>query len=69
MSVTFKKSITLNFEMKLNLYGPVSGQYIITQVNANIGENEVNGAGRKYNANGDVVTTTVTSEQWTGQGL
>lgn len=60
---------TLNFEMKLNLYGPISGQGIITQVNANIGENEVNGAGRVYNANGEVVTQTVTSEQWTGQGL
>ena len=60
---------TLNFEMKLNLYGPVSGQGVITQVNANIGENEINGAGRKYNATGDVSTTTVTSEAWTGQGL
>ena len=60
---------TLNFEMKLNLYGPVSGQNVITTVKANIGEDEVNGAGRKYTANGDLVTTTVTSEQWTGQGL
>ena len=60
---------TLNFEMKLNLYGPVSGQNVITQVNANIGENEVTGANRVYVANGDTTTATVTSEQWTGQGL
>ena len=60
---------TLNFEMKLNLYGPVSGNNIITQVNANIGENEVTGANRVYVANGDTTTATVTSEQWTGQGL
>jgi len=60
---------TLNFEMKLNLYGPVSGQNIITQVNANIGENEVAGAHRVYVAQGDLTSATVTSEQWTGQGL
>ena len=60
---------TLNFQMKLNLYGPVSGQNIITRVNANIGENEVDGANRVYVAQGDLTTATVTSEQWTGQGL
>lgn len=60
---------TLNFEMKLNLYGPVTGQGVITQVNANVGQNEALGAGRKYNATGNVVTETVTSETWTGQGL
>ena len=60
---------TLNFEMKLNLYGPISGQNIITQVNANVGQNEATGAGRAYVANGDVTTATVTSEHWTGQGL
>jgi hypothetical protein len=60
---------TLNFEMKINIYGPISGQGIITQVNANIGENEVAGAHRAYVAEGDVTTATVTSEQWTGQGL
>lgn len=60
---------TLNFEMKLNLYGPVAGQGIITQVNANMGQNEATGANRVYVAEGDVTTATVTSEQWTGQGL
>jgi hypothetical protein len=60
---------TLTFQMKLNLYGPVSGQGIITQVNANIGQNEVTGTNRIYVAQGDLTTATVTSEQWTGQGL
>jgi hypothetical protein len=60
---------TLNFEMKLNLYGPVSNQGVITQVNANIGENESTGTQTIYTATGDVTTATVTSEQWTGQGL
>jgi hypothetical protein len=60
---------TLNFQMKLNLYGPVSGQGVITQVNANIGQNEMTGTNRIYVAQGDLTTATVTSEQWTGQGL
>ena len=60
---------TLNFQMKLNLFGPVSGQGIITEVNANIGQNESTGANRAYVAQGDITTATVTSEQWTGEGL
>jgi hypothetical protein len=60
---------TLNFEMKINLYGPISGQGIITTVNANIGQTETGGANRIYVAEGDLTTATVTSEQWTGQGL
>jgi hypothetical protein len=60
---------TLNFEMKLNLYGPVSNQGVITQVNANVGENKVTGPQTFYAATGDATTATVTSEQWTGQGL
>ena len=55
--------------MKLNLFGPVSGQGIITEVNANIGQNESTGANRVYVAQGDITTVTVTSEQWTGEGL
>lgn len=60
---------TLNFQMKLNLFGPVSDQGIITQVNANIGQNEANGTNRIYVAQGDLTTATVTSEQWSGEGL
>jgi hypothetical protein len=60
---------TLNFEMKLNLYGPVSNQGVITQVNANVGENNVTGPQTFYAATGDATTATVTSEHWTGQGL
>lgn len=60
---------TLDFEMKLNLFGPVAGKNVITQVNANVGQTPVGGANRKFNATGDPATTTVTSETWTGQGL
>jgi hypothetical protein len=60
---------TLNFEMKINIYGPISGQGIITTVNANIGQTEETGTNRIYVAEGDLTTATVTSEQWTGQGL
>lgn len=60
---------TLNFQMKLNLFGPVSDQGIITEVNANIGQNESTGANRVYVATGNITTATVTSEQWSGEGL
>ena len=60
---------TLNFQMKLNLFGPITGTPVITEVNANIGQTESTGTGRVYVTQGDVTTATVTSEQWTGEGL
>jgi len=57
---------TLNFEMKLNLYGPVSDRNVITQVNAGVGQNEnFANPNRVYTANGDATTATVSSEDWT----
>jgi hypothetical protein len=56
---------TLNFEMKLNLFGPVSDRNVITQVNANIGQNEnFDNPNRSYVATGDTTTATVSSEDW-----
>ena len=56
---------TLNFEMKLNLYGPVSGQGIITKVDANIGENkDFSSPNRVYTATGNTVNATVSQENW-----
>jgi hypothetical protein len=57
---------TLNFEMKLNLYGPVSDRNVITQVNAGVGQNEnFANPNRTYVATGDTTTATVSSEDWT----
>jgi hypothetical protein len=57
---------TLNFEMKLNLYGPVSDRNVITQVNAGVGQNEnFANPNRVYAATGDTTTATVSSEDWT----
>jgi len=57
---------TLNFEMKLNLYGPVSDKSVITQVNATVGQNEnFANPNRTYVATGDTTTATVSSEDWT----
>lgn len=56
---------TLNFEMKLNLFGPVSDRNVITEVNANIGQNEnFDNPNRSYVATGDTTTATVSSEDW-----
>lgn len=57
---------TLNFQMKLNLFGPMSNQNIITTVFANVGQNEnLTNPNRVYTAEGDTSTATVSSEDWT----
>lgn len=57
---------TLNFQMKLNLFGPMSNQNIITTVFANVGQNEnLTNPNRVYTAQGDTTTATVSSEDWT----
>ena len=55
---------TLNFTLKTNMYGAVSGQGIINKVNANIGIPESVTPQRIYVAEGDTTTATVTSENW-----
>ena len=58
---------TLNFTLKTNLFGAATGQGIITRVNSNIGFDEVITPTRVYVADGDVTTSTVTSESWTNE--
>jgi len=56
---------TLNFQMKMNLFGPISGTGVISTVNGNVGTNEdFSAPGRIYTATGDTTTATVTSESW-----
>ena len=56
---------TLTFTLKMNLFGPVSGQGVITQVNSNVGQNEnYSHPNRVYTAQGDTTTATVTNEDW-----
>ena len=56
---------TLNFQMKINLFGAVGDRNVITEVNANVGQNEdFSNPNRLYVAEGDEVTATVTSENW-----
>jgi hypothetical protein len=56
---------TLNFQMKVNMFGAISGRNVIDTVNANIGENEdFSSPNRIYTAEGDVTTATVNTERW-----
>lgn len=56
---------TLNFQMKINMFGPITGRNVIDTVNANIGENEdFSSPNRIYTAEGDVTNATVNSESW-----
>ena len=57
---------TLNFQMKVNLFGAISSQSVIQTVNANVGLNEdLTNPNRIYTAEGDTTTATVTDEHWT----
>jgi hypothetical protein len=56
---------TLNFQMKVNLFGPITGKSVIDTVNANVGPNEdFSNPNRIYTAEGDVTTATVDTESW-----
>jgi hypothetical protein len=55
---------TLSFTLKTNMFGPVSSQGVISEVNANIGFDEDTTPSRIYVAQGDTSTGTLTSEDW-----
>lgn len=56
---------TLNFQMKVNMFGAVSGKEVIQHVNANVGDNEdFSSPNRIYTADGDVTTATISNENW-----
>jgi hypothetical protein len=56
---------TLNFQMKVNMFGAVSGKEVIQTVNANIGENEdFSSPNRIYTADGDVTNASISRENW-----
>jgi hypothetical protein len=56
---------TLNFQMKVNLFGPITGKNVIDTVQANVGNNEnFSNPNRVYTAEGDVTTATVDTESW-----
>ena len=55
---------TLNFTLKTSLFGAVSGQAVISQVEANIGLNNITDPNRIYVATGDTATATLSTENW-----
>jgi hypothetical protein len=56
---------SLNFQMKMNLFGPISNNDVIQTSNINIGQNEnFNNPNRIFTAEGDVTTATVDNESW-----
>jgi hypothetical protein len=55
---------TLNFTLKTSLFGAMTGQAVISQVEANIGLNNIADPNRIYVATGDTTTATVSTESW-----
>jgi len=56
---------TLNFQLKTNLFGAITGQGVIKEVNATIGlKEDFSNSNRVFVATGNETTGTVTSESW-----
>ena len=56
---------TLNFQMKVNMFGSTGTQGVIDKVTANIGQNEdFSNPNRTYVAEGNTTTATLDSESW-----
>jgi hypothetical protein len=57
---------TINFQMKVNLYGPVQSQGVIGTANVNVSQVplEQNGKATTYHVEGDIPTKTITNESW-----
>lgn len=56
---------TLNFTLKTSLFGALNNQGVISNVNANVGQNEdFSNPNRVYTASGDPVNATISDENW-----
>lgn len=56
---------TLNFTLKTSLFGALNSQGVISNVNANVGQNEdFSNPNRVYTAAGDPTTATISQENW-----
>ena len=56
---------TLNFTLKMNLFGNVNTQGVIDTVNTNLGQNEdLSNPNQVFVATGDVTTATLSTESW-----
>lgn len=55
---------TINFQMKVSLFGPMTSQGVINTVMANLSQESNGQISTKYTAEGDPITQTVTTEAW-----
>lgn len=55
---------TINFQMKVSMFGPVTEQGVIGQVTANVSQQESGALSTRFVAEGDIPTRTITNEQW-----
>ena len=55
---------TINFQMKVSLFGPVTQQGVIGNVTANVSQQADGALSTHFVAEGDIPTRTITNEQW-----
>lgn len=55
---------TINFQMKVSLFGPQTTQGVIGKTTVNVSQNSDGSLSTKYVAEGDIPTKTITNEEW-----
>jgi hypothetical protein len=55
---------TLNFTLKINLFGPISTKKVITTAYANVNDSDSELPYANYTAEGDIATGTISTESW-----
>jgi len=55
---------TINFQMKVSLFGPVSQQGVIGSVTANVSQQSDGSLSTHFEATVDITTKTIINEQW-----
>lgn len=55
---------TINFQMKVSMFGPVTTQGVIGTTNVNMSQQNDGSVSTRYHAVGDIPTQTLVSEEW-----
>lgn len=55
---------TINFQMKVSMFGPISQQGVIGTTNVNVSQQNDGSVSTRFQAVGDIPTQTIISEEW-----
>lgn len=58
---------TINFQMKVSLFGPTTQQGVIGKTSVNVSQEASGAVSTTYTAEGDIATQTITNDEWIDQ--